>query len=280
MINSSNKIKILLIDDNKSNQYILKRLLSNGSYIFFEALTGQEGLKILEENSVDLIILDINLPDISGYEMCRFLKKNSKTSKIPIIMTSALFNQPEAQVRGLEAGAEAFLLQPEDPQVLLAIVQSIVKTQETASLNENALKYESEMRDKIHKIVKKISIFWNFSKFGIWEWTSNGNKVYCSEIARELIDLSEKKCFFLLKEIKEKIFHEDFNLIKLEIQKSLGNKKDFDLEARLSPVENGIIRWIRLIGHGVYDNDSNLGRVIGCVIDISALKKTENELTK
>lgn len=280
MINSNNEIRILLIDDNKGNQYIFKRLLSNTPYMFFEALTGQEGLKILEENRVDLIILDINLPDISGYEMCRFLKKNPKTSRIPIVMTSALFNQPEAQIRGLEAGAEAYLLQPEDPQVLIAIIQSIVKNCETESSTRNILTSESNTQSQIQKLLGKMYSFWSISKFGIWEWNSKEKKMYCSEITKELLHLPKEKYFFSLREIGCKIIQKDFTLIKVMIQNSLNNKRDFDTEARLSPTGKGFTRWVRLIGHGIYEHDANLIRAMGCIIDITTLKNTENELTK
>ena len=132
----SKKIKILNVDDNITNRYIITRILSTAGYEIIEASSGKEALEKAEIELPYLIILDINLPDITGYEVCKQLKSNSITSFIPILSVSSHYTKNEDWVHGLECGANNYLIKPIDPHVLIAIVESMLRIQSV----ENKLK--------------------------------------------------------------------------------------------------------------------------------------------
>lgn len=121
------EIRILHIDDEAATRYTLGRALKRAGYTMMEAETGSEGLR-LAQSQPDLIILDVQLPDINGLELARRLKADSATASIPVLQISAALITNEDQALGLEAGADAYLVHPIDPHVLLATVQALLRT--------------------------------------------------------------------------------------------------------------------------------------------------------
>lgn len=122
----SQKVTILTVDDNDALRYTLTRTLRGEGYTVIEARNGTEALK-LANRCPDLITLDLNLPDLDGFEVCRRLKNNPQTAHIPILHISATFVQPEHRVRGLDGGADAFLAEPISGAELVATVGALLR---------------------------------------------------------------------------------------------------------------------------------------------------------
>ncbi|MBO9123579.1 MULTISPECIES: PleD family two-component system response regulator [unclassified Rhizobium] len=118
--------RILVVDDIPANVKLLEaRLIAE----YFDVLTASDGyqaLAICERNQVDLILLDIMMPGMDGFEVCERLKSNPKTSHIPVVMVTAL-DQPADRVRGLKAGADDFLTKPVNDLQLIARVKSLLR---------------------------------------------------------------------------------------------------------------------------------------------------------
>ncbi len=118
--------RILVVDDIPANVKLLEaRLLAE----YFDVLTaadGHEALAICDRNQVDLILLDIMMPGIDGFEVCERLKANPKTNHIPVVMVTAL-DQPADRVRGLKAGADDFLTKPVNDLQLISRVKSLLR---------------------------------------------------------------------------------------------------------------------------------------------------------
>ena len=125
MANSS-QLTVLTVDDNDALRYSVARCLKQGGYIVTEARTGGEALALARENPA-LITLDINLPDISGFEVCRRLKQSPETAHIPVLHISASFVRAEHRIRGLEGGADAYLVEPIDSEELLATARTLIR---------------------------------------------------------------------------------------------------------------------------------------------------------
>lgn len=123
---SEKKFRILQVDDDEANRYAVKLILERAGYEVFHAENGREGIA-MAENLPDLIILDIRLPDVDGYEVCRVIKSRLHLSSIPVLQTSATFISSEAKVEGLDSGADGYLSQPIDSAVLLATVRSLLR---------------------------------------------------------------------------------------------------------------------------------------------------------
>lgn len=117
---------ILHVDDNPATRYTIGRTLVREGFKVREAATGREGLRLAKEEP-DLVILDVKLPDIDGFEVCRRIKADPKTANIPVLHLSATYVTEEAQATGLKGGADGYLVQPVDHRVLVATIQALLR---------------------------------------------------------------------------------------------------------------------------------------------------------
>src|SRR4051812_36770706 len=133
---------ILHIEDDPATRYATGRILQREGFTVREAATGAEGLGLLREG-LDLVILDVRLPDLSGFEVCRRIKADPVTATIPVLHLSASHVTDEDQVTGLEGGADAYLVQPVEPDVLVATVKALLRLRRAEekyrSIFENAV---------------------------------------------------------------------------------------------------------------------------------------------
>lgn len=134
-------IRLLIVDDNVATRYALRKRLERHDYEVLEAGTGTDGLALIESEAIDALILDVNLPDMSGFDIVRILRADTRTALLPVIHVSAASIQTGDIITGLNAGADAYLIHPVDPDVLLATLRTLLRVRDT----ENALR-ESEAR--------------------------------------------------------------------------------------------------------------------------------------
>jgi two-component system, cell cycle response regulator len=118
--------KILVVDDIPANVKLLEARLQAEYFQVVTALNGQDALAICAEGGVDLILLDIMMPGMDGFEVCTRLKADPSTAHIPVVIVTAL-DQPADRIRGLEAGADDFLTKPANDLQLMSRVKSLVR---------------------------------------------------------------------------------------------------------------------------------------------------------
>ena len=135
---------ILVVDDELANRYALSRVLVQAGYDVVEGATGAEALRLANERRPDLIVLDVKLPDISGYEVCRQIKGHPDTATVLVLQISATFVNSRDTVRSLDAGADSYLTQPVEPPVLVATVGALLRLRRA----EEALR-DSEARYRV-----------------------------------------------------------------------------------------------------------------------------------
>ena len=124
--------RVLVVDDIEANRRLLQAKLEAQYYTVMLAENGIEALSMVERSEPDIILLDVMMPGMDGYEVCRRLKENPATNHIPVVMVTAL-NDVEDRVRGLEVGAEDFLTKPVDDFALMARMGALIRYNAVAS---------------------------------------------------------------------------------------------------------------------------------------------------
>jgi len=120
---------LLLVDDNEEILEFLEHEL-NEKYTVIKALNGQEAVELLKEHAVQLLISDVVMPVMDGFELCRTIKTNLEYSHIPVILLTALMGE-EQQLRGLETGATDYMTKPFNFEILLSKIRNLLAQQET-----------------------------------------------------------------------------------------------------------------------------------------------------
>lgn len=144
---------ILIVDDVDLNRRLLKAILKAANYRIFEAKRPSAALGILEREKIDLVVVDLVIPEMTGAEFCRIVKNNRTTQLVPILMTTSL-QGTENEVTGIESGADEFLIKPLQPSVVRSRIRAMLRNKalidslEEAETILFALAQSVEHRDK------------------------------------------------------------------------------------------------------------------------------------
>jgi two-component system alkaline phosphatase synthesis response regulator PhoP len=138
---------VLVVDDNLQNLELLQAYLEDMECLTIPAHDGLEAMEIVNENPPDLILLDIMMPKMSGFEVCKRIKNDPKTSDIPIIMVTALNEFGDIE-RGIDSGTDDFLSKPVNKLELLTRVKTMLKLKHLSDKLERTLAYLREIEQK------------------------------------------------------------------------------------------------------------------------------------
>src|SRR5436190_15158849 len=144
---------LLVVDDNPASLYATSHVLRAAGFTVLEAASGQEALA-LADGSTDLVVLDVNLPDIDGFEVCRRLRARPDTARTPVVHLSATFTGAADQVRGLEMGADGYITHPVEPPVLIATVNAFLRTRRAEdALRASEVKFKAVFEQALDGIM-------------------------------------------------------------------------------------------------------------------------------
>jgi len=122
--------KILLVDDNEEDLYLLKTMLKVSGYEVASAANGFEALEKLRADDFDMIISDILMPQMDGFQLCREIKGNEKFKKIAFVFYTATYTDPKDEKFALSLGAERFIVKPTEPNEFMEIIREVIKSYE------------------------------------------------------------------------------------------------------------------------------------------------------
>lgn len=188
MKNNKVKKKILVVDDEKDIVDILKyNLEKEHEFEVLTAYNGKEALALVE-NQPDLILLDIMMPELNGFEVCKQLKQNPATAKIPVIFLTAKENEID-EILGLELGADDYIHKPLSPRKVIARVKSVIRRSNVEAERNNKLdeiiKFKNLEVDSVTHSVKinKKEIFFPKKEFQLLHFLiANRGRVFSREI--------------------------------------------------------------------------------------------------
>jgi class 3 adenylate cyclase/CheY-like chemotaxis protein len=145
--------RILVIDDVAQNVKLLEQLLTLSGYEVMTAYSGAEGLTKVASGNPDLVLLDVVMPNMSGYEVCRAIRSDPATELLPVVMVTAL-DPGEERVKGIESGADDFLSKPINQPELLARVKSLLRIRK---LNSQVLEQKAELAQWNAKLEQRVA---------------------------------------------------------------------------------------------------------------------------
>jgi two-component system, NtrC family, sensor kinase len=253
--------KILNVDDSEAKRYVTSRTLRNAGYDVIEAATGQESLELAIDQRPDLIVLDVLLPDLHGFDVCNRLKSDPRTSNIPVLHLSASVTGPEDKLKGYEHGADAYMVQPVDPLEFTATIKSLLRM----------VQAERDLRDaqqRLQLASQKVGL-------GTWEWNIDRDEILWSESLAALHGLEKTEPFRSLHQWLELIHPEDHEKVRQAIEAAMAGQKDYDIEYR-AVHPNGSVRWIAARGAIFRDESGRPVRMVGISLNITIRKHAED----
>jgi response regulator RpfG family c-di-GMP phosphodiesterase len=132
---------ILLVDDYEPNLISLEAVLDNDDWNLIKATSGMEALKLLLENDIALVLLDVQMPEMDGFEVAEMMRKNPRTQTVPIVFLTAISKEDKYIYKGYQAGAVDYLCKPINPTILRSKVEFFLKLD----------RQKKELEDKLAK---------------------------------------------------------------------------------------------------------------------------------
>ncbi len=144
---------VLNVDDTPASRYLRTRTLRAAGFDVREAASGQEALACVAEDGPELVLLDVHLPDMSGYDVCRRIREDYPGASIAVLQISASHQQPDDHVRGLETGADGYLVEPVPAEVLVATTRALLRMRRAeAALRDHARDLEHQVSDRTARL--------------------------------------------------------------------------------------------------------------------------------
>ncbi len=286
---------ILIVDDTPANLDLLSKMLEEKGYSVRPTTSGKFALKSVEISPPDLILLDIKMPEMDGYEVCRHLKGKQQTADIPVIFISAL-DESEDKIKAFQAGGVDYVTKPFQTEEVLARIHThltlrhmqqdlerLVRDRTSELLHSNEeLHREIEERKRIEYELAnskaQLQLALRASKIGLWDWNLITNDVYFSPEWKKQIGYEDDEIASRYEEWKTRLHPKDYDRVISELQDYMdGRKPNYATEFRLRH-KNGSYRWIFVRGEILQDTDGNPSRMLGCHIDVTSRRNLENQL--
>lgn len=256
--------RILVVDDDQKNVELMEAYLSP-DYEMIPAYRGKEALEILEKEEIDLVLLDVMMPDMKGYEVCVKLKENENTQFIPVIIVSALSRRKD-RIQGLEAGADEFLTKPIDQIELKTRVKSLLRLKELYDKNiaeKDLAKKYLETADVMLTVIDpdhKLKLI---------------NKKGCKIIGCEEVDFIGTDFFKTL--IPERFREKEISDFDTFISGKVDGLDNFESPLLRPDGEERIINWHNTL---LKDKDGKITGMLSSGEDITEKKRAEEALAK
>ena len=255
--------RLLVVDDHELNRDMLARRLTRSGYGVREAGSGKEALEILANELIDMVLLDVMMPGMSGLDVLREVRKTRPAWDLPIIMVSAL-QESEGVVAALRFGANDYIAKPVDFAVALARIE--------AGLRLAANDREQRRRMELYRLASVAS------DQGLWDWDFPGGAIEYSERWKEMLGLSAGEVSSAPEEWFGRIHPADRPRVENEVRIHLDGRADLLVSEYRMRHRDGSWRWVENRSATARDENGQPTRLVGCHTDIT-VRKTVDPLT-
>ena len=189
------EIRIAVVEDNQTNIDLIRYQLDAEGFDIFIEKTGKKGMKMIKEKEPDLVLLDVGLPDIDGFELCKALRSDVKTKNYPIIMLTARIEDND-RIEGLKLGADDYITKPYNAEELILRIKNLLKRTERYKDSESVINIKGLSIDinKREVQVNKKPISLTFSEYQILIMLVEnlGKIIQKKEINKNIFNINEE----------------------------------------------------------------------------------------
>ena len=270
--------EILIVDDTPDNLHLLTRMLGGQRWHARPAQGGAQALRAAQAKAPDLVLLDVMMPDLDGYEVCRRLKANPSLSAVPVIFISAL-GEPTDKLQGFAAGGVDFISKPFEPEEVVARVRTHLELHQlrrnleglvAARTSELALAHQSLQASE-----ERLRLVIDATSDAIWDWNPQGGAPYISARWYTMLGYEPDEFPATVEAWRERLHADDLPALEMRIREHLeGHNPRLEAELRLRS-RKGAWRWMLLRGRiTAHDAAGAPLRLLGTLVDITERKRS------
>ncbi len=257
-------VRILIIDDNQDTITMVKKILAAEGAELFDATDGEQGICLIQSLKPDLVLLDVMMPGMDGFEVCRRIKNDPESVNVLVIMISAIRTDPSQQVGGLAAGADGYITLPMPMNEMLARIRPFLRI----AMSEKALRISEE----------RLRLTLDAINDGFWDWHIPTGQAFFSPVYYSMLGYMPGEFPASYDSWRKLVHPEDISRVDAEIREKIESGQGYLVEFRMLE-KDGNWRWV--LGRGKVVEKDEAGRpvrMVGTHTDISERKKVEEKL--
>lgn len=283
--NGGYSARLLVVDDDETGRYVKTRLLQKAGWTVDQAVDGQETLRYVASHPVDLIILDVRLPDIPGTDICRRIKRDY--AGILVLQTSATFIDSDDRVAALDAGADAYLVEPAEAPELIAVVRALLrakaaedKLRAANSLLAKTAEERLQTQEALRESAERLALALRAGKLGVHDYDPRTGLIKWDAAVRSLWGVSGDEPITFAA-FAAGVHPDDLPTVQAAMDKALDPDGDgrYEAEFRVISRADGIERWVYADGEATFV-DCQPVRLVGTIQDITKRKQNEAALAE
>ncbi len=268
---------ILIVDDQPTNLKMLFSFLQESGFKVLVAKSGESALKKLQNVSPDLILLDVMMPGIDGFETCQRLKSSAETKNIPVMFMTALSESMD-KIKGLKVGAVDYITKPFQQEEVLARIENQLKIRR---LSQQLEAQNQQLQQEIitrRKIEDRLQLVIQAANDGFWDWNLQSDEIYISPRCKQMLGYSDEELPNELATWENHVFPEDkIAALKLLEDYNSGKVSRFESKQRFRH-KDGSTAHILVRALHQKDADGQVNRMIGAYTDITGITKATEAL--
>lgn len=244
---------ILVVDDDIVNRLYIEKALDNDGYHVLSAKNGQEALALYYEHTPDMIVMDVMMPVMNGFEACRRIREDDNPLSPPILMLTGL-NDVDSIEKAFDAGATDFIVKPFSVPIFIQRIRYALKTRDT-----DLELYKHQMRlAHAHKV----------ARLGYWDWDIKKNYLYWSEEVFNILSVEIDEFENNRQAFRTRVHPDDWDMVKRAIKKSLELGEPYSVEHRVVQ-PNGETLVVHQHAELMFGENNQVIRMLGIVQDIT-----------
>src|SRR4028118_1221701 len=268
---------ILIVDEQPTNLKRLFSFLQEAGYKILVAKRGESALKKLQKISPDLVLVDVMMPALDGFETCQRLKASTETKDIPVIFMTAQ-TEPIDKIKGLKIGAVDYITKPFQKEEVLARIENQLKiTRLSKQLEEQNRQLQQEINTR-WKTEQRLELVIRAANDGFWDWNLESGEIYISPRCKEILGYSDEELANEFASWEKHVFPEDrIAALKLVEDYNSGKVSRFESTQRFRHKDGSTV-YILVRALHLKDEWGQVNRMIGAYTNITEITKATEAL--